>query len=46
MEQRAFVLKKMKDLEHEPDESNDIMCPTIIEYYILCPTTIDTICLA
>ena len=46
MEKHAFVLKKKKDLEREPDESEDILCPPIIEYYILHPTTIDTICLA
>jgi hypothetical protein len=46
MEQRAFVIKKKKDLERESDESEDIMCPSIIEYYILRPTTIDTIFLA
>ena len=43
MEQRAFVLKKKKYLEREPNESEDIMCPSIIEYYIFHPTTIDTI---
>ena len=46
MKKHAFVLKNKKDLEHEPNEFEDIMCPSIIEYYILCPTTIDTICLA
>jgi hypothetical protein len=33
-EQRAFILKKQKDLQHEPDDSEDIKCSSIIDYYI------------
>ena len=46
IEHRAFMLKKQKELEREPDESKDIMCPSIIDYYVLCPKAIENICLA
>ena len=46
IEHRAFVLKKQKELEREPDESEDIMCPSIIDYYVLRPKAIENICLA
>ena len=46
IEDRAFILKKQKDLEHEPDDSDDILCASIIDYYLHRPEAIDHICLA
>ena len=44
--QRAFILKKTKDLQQQPDNSEDIICASIIDYYLQRPTTIEHICLA
>ena len=32
--ERSFMLKNPKDLKREPDESEDMMCPSIIDYYV------------
>ena len=40
------MLKKQKVLQREPDDSEDIMCPSIIDHYISRPIEIDTTCLA
>ena len=42
----SIYTKKQKDLQHEPDDSNDIMCASIIDYYLHRPEAIDHICLA
>lgn len=44
--ERSFMLTKTKDLKREPDESEDIMCPSIIDYYVQRPKLLDGICLA
>ena len=46
VDDRAFVLKRKKDLQKEADDSEDIMCPSIIDYYVLRPTAIELVCLA
>lgn len=46
MDECAFVLKRKKDLQKESDDSEDIMCPSIIDYYVLQPIAIELVCLA
>lgn len=46
IDDRAFVLKRKKDLQKEADDSEDIMCPSITDYYALRPTAIEHVCLA
>jgi hypothetical protein len=46
LEKRTFVLKPSVFLEHEPDNSKDVICHSIIDYYLQCPSPIRHICLA
>ena len=45
-DKRAFILKKKKELQQEKDESEDKICPSIIDYYMRPPEVINGICLA
>ena len=45
-EKRRFVLKKPHILQQEPDDSEDIMCASIIDKYLACPLDLDQTCLA
>jgi len=44
--ERAFMLKRPKDLQQEPNESKDVMCLSIIDYYIQHPKSLENVCLA
>ena len=45
-DQHAFILKKPIDLQQQPDNSEDIICASIIDYYLQLIATIEHICLA
>jgi len=45
IEQQEFILKKQKELQCDPDDSKDVMCPSIIDYYVCRPNAINDICL-
>ena len=45
MKEQAFVLKLPVLLKQEPSDSKDVMCHSIIDYYIQCPLVINHICL-
>ena len=44
-DERAFTLKPNFLLKQEPDNSEDIMCRSIIDYYVARPIAIKHICL-
>jgi hypothetical protein len=46
IDKRTFMLKPPFLLQQEPDTSADVMCQSIIDYYIDRPHTIYNICLA
>ena len=46
MEEQTFILKPLVRLKQELDNSDDVMCHTIIDYYIQRPLAINHICLA
>jgi exonuclease III len=46
IDKRTFMLKPPFLLKQEPDTSEDVMCQSIIDYYIQRPHTISNICLA
>ena len=45
-EKRTFVLKKPHVLQQEPDDSENIMCASIIDKYLARPLHLDQTCLA
>jgi hypothetical protein len=45
IDKHTFVLKPTFLLKQEPDNSEDVMCNSIIDYYIECPYAIKNICL-
>ena len=46
LEKRTFVLKPLVFLEQEPDNSEDALCLSIVDYYFQRPPLIRHICLA
>jgi hypothetical protein len=46
LEKHTFVLKPPSLLEQEPDNSEDVLCRSIIDYYLQRPSPIKHICLA
>ena len=46
VDERTFMLKPPIILKQEPDDSEDVMCHSIIDYYIGRPSSISKICLA
>jgi hypothetical protein len=46
LEKHTFVLKPPSLLEQEPDNSTDVLCHSIIDYYLQSPSPIKHICLA
>jgi hypothetical protein len=46
LDTRTFVLKPPSLLKQEPDNSEDVICHSIIDYYLLCPPPIKHIFLA
>jgi hypothetical protein len=46
LEKCTFVLKPSVLLEQEPDNSEDVLCRSIIDYYLQCPYPIRHIYLA
>lgn len=46
IDEHEFVLKRKEDLQKEADDLEDIMCPSMIDYYVLGPIAIELICLA
>jgi hypothetical protein len=46
LEKSTFVLKPPSLLEQEPDNSEDMLCHSIIDYYLQCPSPINHIFLA
>jgi hypothetical protein len=46
LEKHTFVLKPPSLLEQEPDNSEDVLCRSIIDYYLQHPSPIKHICLA
>ncbi|XP_059070801.1 uncharacterized protein LOC131860407 [Cryptomeria japonica] len=45
-DERTFILKPPKQLRKELDDSEDIICKSLMHYYIQRPPTITAICLA
>lgn len=45
MEEQTFILKPLVLLKQEPDHYEDVMCHSIIDYYIQHPLAIKHICL-
>ena len=46
IDERTFILKPTTLLKQIPDNSEDVMCSSIIDYYINRPNAIKHICLA
>jgi hypothetical protein len=46
LEKHTFVLKPLSLLEQELDNSEDVLCCSIIDYYLQCPSPIKHICFA
>jgi hypothetical protein len=46
LEKHMFVLKPLVFLEKELDNSEDVLCHSIVDYYLQCPSPIRHICLA
>ena len=46
VDERTFMLKPPILLKQEPDDSEDVMCHSIVDYYIGRPNSISKICLA
>ena len=46
LEKPTFMLKPHVLMQQEPNNSKDVVCRSIIDYYVQCPSPIRHICLA
>jgi hypothetical protein len=46
LDKHTFAIKPPSLLEQEPDNSEEVICRSIIDYYLQCPSPIKHICLA